>query len=211
MNLETSTQRNPAAGQRPHPIRRWLRVYPAGALLLYGLALYVYPRQCQWPDSLPFYTASSETTLVWDRQWANIASAPNAKTMTFCLWFGNGMLTDSTSNNAIVGYVDAKGEGDISTLRFGLAHFDSLIGGALFNKGPAVRGIVVKGAVGRGLRRWMGGIAPGDTSAFYSSLDSLAAWGVPVTFAANVSSDSATTYARDIIKLRSVGSARCPT
>ena len=41
MNLETSTQRNPAAGQRPHPIRRWLRVYPAGALLLYGLALYV--------------------------------------------------------------------------------------------------------------------------------------------------------------------------
>lgn len=41
MNLETSTQHNPVLGQRNHHIRRWLRVYPIGMLLLYGLALYV--------------------------------------------------------------------------------------------------------------------------------------------------------------------------
>jgi len=199
----TYTNAFPISGMTvPGGIRKLL------ALSTNGLSQYAYPKQCQWPDSLPFYSATSETVVVWDRQWAGLASCPTAKTMTFCTWFGNGVLSDTLFNNTIVGFTDGKAEGELSVLRFGLAHFDSLIGGRLFTKEPAVRGIVVEAAVSRGLRRWTGGIAPGDTSAFYSSLDSLAAWNVPVTFAANVSSDSATTYARDIIKLRQVTSAR---
>jgi hypothetical protein len=165
----------------------------------------------QWPDSLPYYSASNETTYVWDRLWQNLASCPNAKTMTFCNWKGTGLPEDSVTvlgNPGDQTYRHGPSEGDLTVMRFGLAHFDSLIGGRLFTNGPAVRGIVVEGAVGRGVRRWMGGIQPADTSVFYSSLDSLAAWGTPVTFAANVNNDSATTYARDIIKLKSVRSAR---
>jgi len=39
--MEINVLRNPATGRRNRSVRRWLRVYPAGTLLLYGLALYV--------------------------------------------------------------------------------------------------------------------------------------------------------------------------
>lgn len=168
--------------------------------------------ESQWPDSMPFYSASNETTLVWDRLWANPTSYKatyRAKTMTFCDYYGGGITFDSLANQGIaVAYRTGENEGETSVLRFGLAHFDSLIGGRLFTKGPATRGVVIAGAASRGLRRWTGGIAPGDTSVFYSSLDSLASYGIPLTFALNVNPDTLSAYARDLIKLKSVPLAR---
>lgn len=168
--------------------------------------------ESQWVDSLPFYDADSETTLVWDRLWANPTSYKatyRAKTQTFCMYYGGGIPFDSLSNAGTdVTYRDANNEGELSVLRFGLAHFDSLVGGLLFRGDAAVRSIVVSHANGRGLRRWTGGIAPGDTAAYYSSLDSLAAWRVPITFGLNVNPDTLSTYARDLIKLKQIGSAR---
>jgi len=162
----------------------------------------------QWADSLRDYPSATDSVVVWDRLWANIASCPGAKTMTFADYYGAGAPSDSLANAGVVGYRNVENEGDLSVLNFALAHFDSLIGGRLFTNGPATRGIVVSGAASRGLRRWTGGIAPSDTTAFYSSLDSLASWGLPITFALNVNPDTLTTYARDLIKLKSVPQAR---
>lgn len=165
--------------------------------------------ESQWPDSLPFYSADNETTLVWDRLWADIASCPDAKTMTFADYYGGGITYDSLSNEGVlVTYRTADNEGDLSVLRFALAHFDSLLGNTIFKREPAVRGIFVANANGRGIRRWTGGIQPQDTLAYYSSLDSLAAWGVPVTFGLNVNPDTLSAYSRDLIKLKSVPQAR---
>lgn len=164
--------------------------------------------ESQWPDSLPFYSADNETTLVWDRLWQNVASCPSAKTMTFCDYYGGGITFDSLSNEGTVAYRNAENEGDLSVLHFGLAHFDSLLGGRLFTNGPAVRGLFVADANSRGLRRWTGGIQPNDTLSYYSTLDSLAAWGVPITFGLNVNPDTLSARARDLIKLKSIPLAR---
>lgn len=192
----------------PGGIRKLLQMSATGYSIIRDGAGLV---ESQWVDSLPFYAADNETTLVWDRLWANpitYKATYRAKTMTFCDYYGAGLINDSLDNNAVVMYRNADNEGDMSVLRFGLAHFDSLIGGRLFTKGPATRAVFVAHANGRGIRRWTGGIQPQDTLAYYSSLDSLAAWGVPITFGLNVNPDTLTAYARDLIKLKSVGSAR---
>lgn len=41
MHLETSSLHSPVTGQHKRLVQRWLRVYPVGMWLLYGLALYV--------------------------------------------------------------------------------------------------------------------------------------------------------------------------
>lgn len=156
-------------------------------------------RNCTWPDSMPFI-ANSDTVMVWERPW-NIASQPDAKPLVFCDWFGAGAVPDST-DGGLSYYPNC--EGNLATLLVGLARFDSLCGG-IFRR-PIQGAITVQSALSRGPQRWNHGIAPGDTAVFYGSLDSLKAWGVPVTFYANV--DSSDAYARDIIKLKEVTSAR---
>lgn len=155
-------------------------------------------RNATWPDSMPFVEAS-DTLSVWERLW-NVATIPTAKPMVFCDWAGAGASSDSTGG----GLELPSCEGNLQVLLVGLARFDSLCGGIF--KRPVDGAIVVKSALSRGLRRWNRGIAPSDTAVFYGSLDSLKAWGVPVTFYANT--DSASTYARDVIKLKEVGRAR---
>lgn len=162
----------------------------------------------QWPDSLINFQSNEDTTAVWERLFTGLASMPNAKRLTFATWHGAGFLSDSLFDNGVVNYQPGENEGTLAVLHIALAHYDSLIGRALFTREPAKRAIVVKGGLGRGLRRLAGGFAPADTSAAYSSCDSLASWGVPVTFAINVNPDSATAYARDLIKLKSIGTAR---
>lgn len=157
-------------------------------------------RNAFWPDSMPFIE-SSDTLLVWERLW-NVATLPNAKPMVFCDWSGAGASTDSTDLGT--NYV-AICEGNLQVMLVGLARFDSLCGG-IFRR-PIQGAVVVQNALSRGLERWKGGIAPHDTAAFYGSLDSLKAWGVPLTFFGNFTRDSATTYARDLIKLKEIGQA----
>lgn len=160
-------------------------------------------RNATWPDSMPFLAgATADTVIIWERPWANLATCSGAKSQLFVDWSGAGSSFDSLSTE--VGFNRPLCEGTLQTLLIGLARFDSLCGG-LFQK-PISGAITVQSALSRGLRRWNQGIAPGDTAVFYGSLDSLNAWGVPVTFYANI--DSASTYARDVIKLKEVSRAR---
>jgi hypothetical protein len=172
-----------------------------------------YGTNCTNPDSLVFTpTAASDSMVVWDRLWkfnnTYSASLQTAKTVTYCDWGGNGASDDSLSAN-VTGMHKSVSEGTFSTLLFGLAHYDSLVyaasGKRLINK-PIQFAVVVEGGLSRGLRRGARGIAPGDTALYYTDLDSLAKWGVPITFAVNP--ESAAAYPADVIHMMKNGQAR---
>lgn len=168
-------------------------------------------RNAAWPDSMPFIE-DSDTLSVWELPW-NFSSdwgvldrtVATAKPMVLCQWGGIGTAEDSLSGQADGGALPI-GEGNLQPLLVAIARFDSICGGITRKSADAA--ITVQGALSRGLRRWNRGIAPSDTAVFYGSLDSLKAWGVPVTFFGNVNADSATAYARDIIKLKEVWNAK---
>lgn len=154
---------------------------------------------------------SSDSMVVWDRLWsfpvaaaAVHADLPTAKTVTYCDWMGNGGGQDSLGS-LVPTAPEPPQEGTIPTLLFALAHYDSLLGGGLITK-PIQIAFVVEGGLSRGLRRWIRGIAPGDTAAYYSTLDSLAMDQIPVTFAVNP--ESAAAYPRDVQKLLTNRAAR---
>lgn len=188
---------------------------PAGGLrpLLYasttgeGLVLPFLQQNSVWVDSLPFLnTQAADTLLVWDRLW-NIATLPTAKPMTFISWGGAG-LSSGDSLSAANSTERPSAEGALDILMYGLAHFDSLTGGKVFGrmKRPLQLAITVDGALTRNDRKRVPGIVNADTTAYYATLDSVAALGIPITFGVNV--DSAASYGRDIIKLKSISQAR---
>jgi hypothetical protein len=174
----------------------------------------------QFPCSMPSIdragvSLGADTVYVWDRLWANLASAPNAKTMTFVSWGGAGGNSGDSLYSGHGGIYLPPSEVGLDILVFGLAHFDSLTlsqtGRRLIfgnMKAPRKVGLTVDGGLSRQLRYYQQehGIDPGDTTSFYSTLDSLRLANIPVTFGVNV--DSAAAYARDIIKFKTLPRAR---
>lgn len=163
---------------------------------------------CTWCDSLASY-AETDTLLLWDRQYGTRLG--QASTMSFLSAYGAGSAADSMANADAL-YPRPATEGDFALLLAGLAHLDSLSGGGVLGSKVIRIAPVVYGGLARGERHaWKSpgsaqGIFNPDTASFYAILDSLDALGIPVTFAVNV--DSAASYERDIIKLKSVRMAR---
>jgi hypothetical protein len=135
--------------------------------------------------------------------------------MTFVQMSGGGYDNTDSLANIPPASEGTPGEFGFDILLAGMCHFDSL---TLANNGrrlifgnmkkPRMLALTVDGGLARSLRYYgyRPGIDPRDTTSFYSTLDSLKAHGIPVTFGVNV--DSASSYQRDIIKLREVGLAR---
>lgn len=173
----------------------------------------------KWVDSCAYAYpgAGDDTMVVWDRNW-DIATLPDAKPMTFCKFAGIGYATDSLANAGIVGLQfvpDNDTEGDGTLLLYGLAHFDSVTStyasdgkGYIFKnmKHPFQIAPVIYGLATRNLRRFSRGIYPSDTSMAYATMDSVRAYGIPVTYAGDP--DSAAAYPRDFVKAMENGAAR---
>ena len=166
----------------------------------------------QFPCSMPTIdqagvSAGEDSIFVWDRLF-NIATLPTAKTATFVSWGGSGFNNQDSLAVAAYGYGGAIAERGLDILMYGLAHFDSLTSGLIFKNMPGPRrlAVVVDGGLARNLRRLNIGIQDSDTASFYSTLDSLRLSNIPITFGVNV--DSASSYTRDIIKLRECSPAR---
>jgi len=177
---------------------------------------------CKWCDSM-VVNSEADTLILWERQYdknPNKVSTSGARTMVFASAWGGGSAIDSLGNADGTSWTPPT-EGDWATILIGLARLDSLVRADTLNgvkRGGRVLGDktikiapVVYGGLARGSRHsWKSpgsaqGIFPPDTSAFYAILDSLDALGIPITFAVNV--DSADSYDRDIIKLKSVKNA----
>jgi hypothetical protein len=177
---------------------------------------------CAQCDSLGSY-AASDTLVLWDRQYRTRIG--QASTMVFAEAWGAGSAVDSLANlDATI--ANSATEGDLAIMLCALAHLDSLVRndtttvGGVLRRGTNARVLgdrvikiapVIYGGLSREQRtswNWPKGqgINNSDTSAFYAGLDSIASLNIPVTFAVNV--DSAGTYARDVIKLKSVPLAR---
>ena len=168
---------------------------------------------CAWCDSMATY-ADNDTLVLWERQYGTRIT--QASTIVFSSSYGAGAAVDSIQN--IVG--DAvvprpATEGDFAVTLAALARLDSLVradGGTVLGNKVIKVAVVVYGALARGERHgWKSpgsaqGILSSDTSAFYTVLDSVSALGIPITFAGNM--DSAASYARDVIKLKSVRLAK---
>jgi hypothetical protein len=158
-------------------------------------------KSCSQCDSVPS-TAANDSTILWDKQFQTLGpSFTNAKPVSFCMAWGGGAAQDSLSTFA----GGPPTEGDFPTILAALAHLDSLSGHKVLGDKIIRIAPVVYGGLSRGPRHawnWnkTQGIFAPDTAAFYACLDSLAALGIPVTFAVNV--DSATAYARDVVKLK---------
>lgn len=176
-------------------------------------------RPCRQCDSLQSY-ASNDTLILWDRQYNK--RIPHANTIVFAQAFGAGAASDSLQNSD---YSDWRPptEGDFAVMLAALAHLDSLVRADTNSAGVRRNGKVlgdkvikiapiVYGGLARGERHaWKSpgaaqGILASDTSAFYAILDSVNALGIPITFAINP--DSASSYERDLIKMKQVGKAR---
>lgn len=175
---------------------------------------------CSWCDSLSSY-AANDTLLLWDRQFNTRLG--QASTVTVASVGGAGAAADSLANNSIPAAHRPGTESDLTLMLASLAHLDSLVrakrdstGRYLGERvlGDKVIKIapVIYGGLANGQRHaWKSpgsaqGRSPSDTASFYAALDSLNALGIPVTFAVNV--DSASYFARDVIKMKSVRSAR---
>jgi len=164
---------------------------------------------CRNCDSLMNY-AANDSCVLWDKNWSVIFPA-QASTITFASPWGSGGLADSIGNT--VGEPrDPPTEGDWAILLCALAHLDSLSGHKVLGDKTIRIAPVVYGGLARDNRHswnWnkSQGINDADTSSFYAFLDSLASRpDIKITFAVNV--DSATTYARDIIKMKGITQAR---
>ena len=174
---------------------------------------------CNQCDSLGSY-AANDTLILWDRQYDK--GIRQARTMVFANAFGAGAAYDSLSNFS---YIDSRPptEGDFTIILAALAHLDSLVradttaagvkrGGKVLGDKVIKIAPIVYGGLARGERHsWKSpgaaqGILASDTSAFYATLDSIATLGIPITFAINP--DSASSYERDLIKMKQVGMAR---
>jgi hypothetical protein len=171
------------------------------------------PVGCAQCDSLGSY-AANDTLILWERNYGQTITGANR--IVFANAWGAGAAVDSLNNDSYVGYRPPT-EGDFAVILAALARLDSLVRASGAGKkvlGDKVIKIapVIYGGLARGERHaWKSpgsaqGILDADTSAFYAILDSLDALGIPVTFAVNP--DSASSYARDIIKLKSVRAAR---
>lgn len=164
---------------------------------------------CKQCDSLQSY-AAVDTLLMWDRQYNTLLG--QASTITFVNPFGAGSAADSSANAN--GTPNPATEGDFTLMLCGLAHLDSLSGHKVFGDKVIRIAPVIYGGLSRQQRgsswRTPGspqGIDPSDTAAFYATLDSIKSYpGMKVTFAINV--DSASTYARDLIKMKQIGQAK---
>jgi len=172
----------------------------------------------QFPLSMPSIdqsgvSAGEDTVFVWDRLWAHCAGA---QPMTFVSWGGAGAFIADSLVNAFATppwELGKRSEVALDLLMFGLAHFDSVAFGQIGRrpifgnmKSPRRIALIVDGALTRNRRQDYPGILEDDTASFYSTLDSLSKYNIPVTFGVNV--DSASSFQRDIIKLRGVSNAR---
>ena len=162
---------------------------------------------CRTCDSLLTY-AESDSLLMWDLQYGSVLG--QGSTITYLSAFGAGCAADSISADGTSGCPGT--EGDWQIVLAGLAHLDSLSGGNVLGKKVIKIAPIVYGGLSRGERHaWKSpgsaqGILGADTSAFYETLDSLNALNIPITFAINP--DSASSYERDLIKMKQVKSAR---
>lgn len=159
-----------------------------------------------WADSMDFTVASTDSVLMWEIPFTNITGA---KPVVVCGIGGGGAAADSLYDAAVVDYRPVT-ENDVSVLLMGLARIDSIAGGAVLgkNKLPLQIALTIDNALSRGKRNGPGGILPSDTSAYYATLDSIAALDVPVTFGVNADPDTIAAYERDVIKLKSIPKAR---
>ena len=150
---------------------------------------------------------AADTLIMWERQYSKNIS--NASTIVFSSAFGAGTATDTLISSTYSDWTPPT-EGDLSLILAGLARLDSLTNHKVLGDKVIRIAPVFHGGLARDQRHaWKGngGIFPPDTSAFYGFLDSLAAHPeIRVTFGVNP--DSALSYERDIIKLKSVGQAR---
>lgn len=181
-----------------------IRKLMACSTLGQGIQNYQPASNPQWPDSMPFAPSGGlgvDTCVVWDRLWANLASCPTARIQEFLCWAGGGLLNTDSVFSATSLALPGENEGNLQVLTFGLAHFDSLIGGKLFTRGPKTAAIVVEGGLARNQQWFRGGIDNKDTTQFYQCIrDSAMAYGIRLTVGINA--DSAATYARDLIVMK---------
>jgi len=187
---------SPAGGFRKHV------GIGAGMANHYNGALFPIP-ECNWCDSL-LSTTNSDSVLIWERMYNTL---PGAKPIVFAYIDGEGTPGDSASESTPL----PPGEVDPIVMLAALARLDSLTGNTLFdpNKIPQRRAITIDGLCSRNSRLGINpGIFNGDTAVAYGSLDSLTAYGIPVTFTVNADPDSMSAYKRDLIKAAQNPAAR---
>jgi hypothetical protein len=167
---------------------------------------------CRYCDSMAT-AAPNDTLILWDRQYFADGSTftNHASSISFCAAWGAGSADDSLTAATTPGVGRPATEGAWEVVLMGLAHLDSLSGHKVLGNKIIRIAPIVYGGLARGPRHswnWnkTQGIFTEDTTAFYAYLDSIQALGIPITFAVNV--DSATAYARDVIKLKSINKAR---
>jgi len=178
----------------------------ASLALTYPAYTTVNPIECLWCDSLNSLT-NSDTVTVWERMFNTVSGA---KPVVFAYIDGAGGPTDSIAN-VDLNASTPPAEVDPMTMLMALARLDSLTGNTLFDQSklPQTRAITIDGLCSRNSRLGINpGIFNGDTAVAYGSLDSLAAYQIPVTFTVNADPDSMSVYKRDLIKAAANPAAR---
>lgn len=150
---------------------------------------------CAWCDSAATFTA--DTCVIFDRLNAH---ASGAAILEVALAGSVGQLDGDTIQDASRGAgVVVPDSPDPMAMLMALAHFDSLTGGAVFDRGklPIRVSLGIYGGFSRSDRRNFGGVDSRDTTALIATLDSVKTLGyLPAVLLANV--DSVGTYPSEL-------------